>query len=233
MEAMRCAGARRARELGLVGEVAPAEQLATRAREVADMIKRHSPTALMRSKQAIWGAAERGLTAGLEHAWSLIMAHDGHPDMAEGAQAFIVDHTPQPPRRRQGAGHRQQGFATGGAALGATQHSGGDVRHAAEAQAAFQHPIEAQELGGCGEQLKAFRATGRQRQGGAKALTGGGAGEARHVACQAGPLQKFKGLSGDGGRTRPCVPTSRAKDGALMSQGQQQHRGVAIGAPPQ
>jgi enoyl-CoA hydratase/carnithine racemase len=91
--------AHRARELGLVSEVVPAEQLATRAREVADMIKRHSPTALMRSKQAIWGAAERELTAGLEHAWSLIMAHDGHPDMAEGAQAFIERRAPrwQPP----------------------------------------------------------------------------------------------------------------------------------------
>ena len=91
--------AHRARELGLVGEVVPGAQLAARAREVADMIKRHSPTALMRSKQAIWGAAERGLTAGLEHAWSLIMAHDGHPDMAEGARAFIERRAPrwQPP----------------------------------------------------------------------------------------------------------------------------------------
>jgi len=91
--------AHRARELGLVGEVVPGAQLAARAHEVADMIKRHSPTALMRSKQAIWGAAERGLTAGLEHAWSLIMAHDGHPDMAEGARAFIERRAPrwQPP----------------------------------------------------------------------------------------------------------------------------------------
>ena len=94
--------AAQAHALGLVGEVVPAELLLSRAHEVADMIKRHSPAALRRTKQAIWGATERGLTAGLEHAWQLIMEQNAHPDMQEGGSAFLERRAPRwrPPSER-------------------------------------------------------------------------------------------------------------------------------------
>ncbi len=86
--------AERAQALGLVGEVVPAENLLSRAREVADMIKQHSPAALKKTKQAIWQGADVGLSAALENAWSLIMAHNDHPDFAEGGKAFMEGRTP-------------------------------------------------------------------------------------------------------------------------------------------
>lgn len=126
-------------------------------------------------------------------------AQVGHQGGAHRPQGPLLDLAPQPPRRRQGGGHIQQSLAAGGAALGATEHGGGDVRHAAEAQAALQHPIEAEQLGGFRQELPAFPAAGRQGKGSAMALTGGGAGEASHMGRQTGPLQEFKGLGGDGG----------------------------------
>ena len=96
-------GATRARDLGLVGEVVPGERLLARAFELAAMIKGHSPAALARSKRAIWEGAERGLAAALENAWGLIMAHNGHPDVEEGARAFLEK---RPPRWRPYSEHR-------------------------------------------------------------------------------------------------------------------------------
>ncbi|MCX2982555.1 enoyl-CoA hydratase/isomerase family protein [Halieaceae bacterium IMCC14734] len=84
-----------AHQLGLVGEVVPAEQLLPRARELADLIKQHSPAAMARSKRAIWEGADRGLQDGLEHAWDIIMQHNSHPDIAEGGQAFVEQRPPQ------------------------------------------------------------------------------------------------------------------------------------------
>jgi len=89
--------AARARELGLVGEVVPGERLLARAFELAAMIGRHSPAALARSKRAIWEGAELGLTAALENAWGLIMEQNAHPDIEEGARAFLDK---RPPRWR-------------------------------------------------------------------------------------------------------------------------------------
>jgi E-phenylitaconyl-CoA hydratase len=86
--------AERALALGLVGEVVLGSKLLSRAREVADMIKQHSPAALKKTKQAIWQGADQGLSDALENAWSLIMAHNNHPDVAEGSKAFMEGRTP-------------------------------------------------------------------------------------------------------------------------------------------
>jgi enoyl-CoA hydratase/carnithine racemase len=88
-------GAREALSLGLVGEVVPAAELMGRARELAEKIAQHSPTALARSKEAIWRSLDTGLDEGLEHAWRMIQEHVGHPDMDEGAQAFVERRKPQ------------------------------------------------------------------------------------------------------------------------------------------
>ena len=73
---------------GLVGEVLPAAQLMERAVKLAETISRHSPTALMRTKQAIWQSLDQGLHSSLENAWRLIGEHQPHPDASEGARAF-------------------------------------------------------------------------------------------------------------------------------------------------
>jgi enoyl-CoA hydratase/carnithine racemase len=93
--AERCS-AQRAFELGMVGEVVPAESLIARARVVADMIKGNSPAAMAKTKEAIWQAADMGLADGLRNAWRLIMDHNtNHPDMAEGQKAFLEKRAPQ------------------------------------------------------------------------------------------------------------------------------------------
>jgi enoyl-CoA hydratase/carnithine racemase len=81
--------------LGLVGEVVPPEQLLPRARQLADIIKGNSPAAMARTKQAIWRGADQGLDQALESAWALIMAHNDHPDLAEGQRAFLEKRAPQ------------------------------------------------------------------------------------------------------------------------------------------
>ena len=86
--------AERARELGLVGEVVPAEQLMARAMEVANLIKTNSPVALARSKKAIWEAKEMGLHDALNNAWKYIMEMNSHPDIAEGGRAFMERRAP-------------------------------------------------------------------------------------------------------------------------------------------
>jgi enoyl-CoA hydratase/carnithine racemase len=81
--------AREACELGLVGEVVPAAELMRRARETAAVIAQYSPTALARSKRAIWESLDHGLNEGLDAAHTQIERHLGHPDPVEGAKAFL------------------------------------------------------------------------------------------------------------------------------------------------
>lgn len=78
----------------LVGEVVPPETLMARALELASAISRHSPTAVMRTKQVIWESLDQGLHAGLKNAWHLIAEHQSHPDSQEGARAFIDKRLP-------------------------------------------------------------------------------------------------------------------------------------------
>jgi E-phenylitaconyl-CoA hydratase len=87
--------ARRAYEVGLVGEVQPPHHVMPRARELAAKIAEHSPTALARSKQAIWESLDAGLHQGLEHAWQRIREHTAHPDLLEGSSAFVEKRKPR------------------------------------------------------------------------------------------------------------------------------------------
>ena len=84
-----------AQRLGLVDEVLPTSELLARARVLAHAIARHSPAALARTKKAIWEAQELGLRAGLENAWRHILAQTSHPDVAEGAAAFLEGRPPR------------------------------------------------------------------------------------------------------------------------------------------
>ncbi len=87
--------ARRAYELGLVGEVVPQAELMPRARELAARISEHSPTALALSKRAIWESLEVGLDEALERTWSIIREHTDHPDLREGSLAFVEKRKPR------------------------------------------------------------------------------------------------------------------------------------------
>ncbi len=87
--------AQEALRLGLVGEVLPAERLLPRARELAAKIAQHSPAALARTKQAIWESLDLGLQAGLARTWEIIGEHGGHPDVKEGATAFVEKRKPR------------------------------------------------------------------------------------------------------------------------------------------
>ncbi len=84
-----------AKAVGLVGEVLPAERLLPRAQELAAKIAEHSPTALARSKRAIWESLDQGLHDGLRHAWDIIGRHGSSPDMREGARAFVERRKPR------------------------------------------------------------------------------------------------------------------------------------------
>jgi E-phenylitaconyl-CoA hydratase len=86
--------AARAREVGLVGEVVPATSLMTRARELAAIVARYSPTALARTKRAIWASLEHGIEAGLDVAHEILDEHASHPDMIEGTRAFLEKRKP-------------------------------------------------------------------------------------------------------------------------------------------
>jgi E-phenylitaconyl-CoA hydratase len=88
--------ARRAYELGLVDElVATPADLAPAVQTMLDAILQSSPRALALSKQAVWGALERGYRDALEHGWSLVRGHWSHPDFAEGGRAFAERRAPR------------------------------------------------------------------------------------------------------------------------------------------
>jgi enoyl-CoA hydratase/carnithine racemase len=88
--------AERAHQLGLVDELVetPADALAA-ALEMARAMLASSPQALALSKQAVWGALERGYGDALESAWSLLRLHWGHPDFTEGPRAFAERREPR------------------------------------------------------------------------------------------------------------------------------------------
>lgn len=81
--------AQRAYELGLVDELVDTPgELRAAAHEMARAMLGNSPQAMALSKQAVWGSLERGYGDALEHAWSLLRLHWGHPDFQEGPRAF-------------------------------------------------------------------------------------------------------------------------------------------------
>ncbi|SVB23949.1 uncharacterized protein METZ01_LOCUS176803 [marine metagenome] len=87
--------AEKALALGMIGEITPHNLLMERAKEVADMIKVHSPSALARTKKAIWHSKEKGLKESLDYAWDMISEQNVHPDFEEGGKAFIERRQPK------------------------------------------------------------------------------------------------------------------------------------------
>ena len=87
--------AQQALALGLVGEVLPAAEVLPRAKALAHMIAQHSPTALARTKQAIWQSLDQGLDHALGETWNAIIEHTRHPDLEEGAKAFVEKRKPR------------------------------------------------------------------------------------------------------------------------------------------
>jgi enoyl-CoA hydratase/carnithine racemase len=88
--------AARAYQLGLVDELVetPGEALPA-ALAIARSMLRNSPQAMALSKQAVWGALERGYADALETAWGLLRLHWSHPDFAEGPRAFAEKREPR------------------------------------------------------------------------------------------------------------------------------------------
>ena len=84
----------KALSIGLVGEVIDQGLLLDRAFEIAGMIKGNSPSALEKTKKAIWNAKEVGMSEALQYAWGLISEQNVHPDFKEGGKAFIEKRAP-------------------------------------------------------------------------------------------------------------------------------------------
>ena len=84
-----------AHRLGMVGEVLAPYRLMPRARALAHLIAQHSPTALALTKKNIWESLDTGLETALEKTWQTIHQHTEHPDLKEGATAFVEKRTPR------------------------------------------------------------------------------------------------------------------------------------------
>ena len=80
---------------GLVGEVVADDALQERGLELATKISAHSPTALARTKQAIWQSLNVGLEQALSDTWTLMLSHNDHPDLEEGRMAHLQRRAPQ------------------------------------------------------------------------------------------------------------------------------------------
>ena len=87
--------ANEAKNIGLISEIVNQENLMTRAMEIANKIKIHSPSALAKTKKAIWQSKDTGLNDALKNAWHLISEQQIHPDFEEGAKAFIEKRSPK------------------------------------------------------------------------------------------------------------------------------------------
>ncbi len=88
--------AERAHQLGLVDELVESpDEARSLAREMAGQMLENSPQAMALSKQAVWGAMERGYGDALENAWALLRLHWGHPDFREGPRAFAEKRPPR------------------------------------------------------------------------------------------------------------------------------------------
>ncbi len=87
--------ASRALDIGLISEIVPRDSLINKAIEIANMIKVHSPSALAKTKKAIWNSKESNLSDALDFAWDQISEQNQHPDFEEGSKAFIEKRLPK------------------------------------------------------------------------------------------------------------------------------------------
>jgi enoyl-CoA hydratase/carnithine racemase len=87
--------AERARQLGILSQVVdPPDGLRDAAQELAEKIARNSPAAMRVTKQALWGALERGLTDACRAGAHALVSMWGHPDQEEGPRAFAEKREP-------------------------------------------------------------------------------------------------------------------------------------------
>jgi enoyl-CoA hydratase/carnithine racemase len=81
--------AQRALEVGMISQVVdPPEALEEAAQDLAEKIAGNSPSAVRATKQALWGALERGLTDASREGAKVLVSMWGHPDQEEGPLAF-------------------------------------------------------------------------------------------------------------------------------------------------
>jgi enoyl-CoA hydratase/carnithine racemase len=83
-----------ASRLGLVNDVAPAGEWLERALELAQRVARRPPIAARLAKQAVLGADETALSAGLEHERRLYELAMATEDRIEGMDAFLEKRKP-------------------------------------------------------------------------------------------------------------------------------------------
>jgi enoyl-CoA hydratase/carnithine racemase len=81
--------ATRALQAGIITEIVDDDLLMVRAKELAHLIAKNSPTAMAVSKFVLWQALEKPMTDALRMGYSLLQAHASlHPDAKEGPAAF-------------------------------------------------------------------------------------------------------------------------------------------------
>ncbi|WP_436903492.1 enoyl-CoA hydratase/isomerase family protein [Halovenus halobia] len=87
--------AERAREVGLVGEVVPDDELDARATELAEEVASKPAFALQTAKQSIAQGYEASQNAGLDYEKRAFASLFGTPDQREGMAAFVEDREPE------------------------------------------------------------------------------------------------------------------------------------------
>lgn len=88
--------AQRALELGMISQIVdPPESLFDEAQALAEKIAKNSPSAMIASKKALWGAMEAGLTEAMKEGGKHLMALWDHPDQIEGPKAFAEKREPR------------------------------------------------------------------------------------------------------------------------------------------
>jgi methylglutaconyl-CoA hydratase len=90
----RLVEATEAKELGLVNEIVPAENLMARARELADTLLAASPSSITRAKHLLVSAAAAGVDHDLERAVLESARVRCTPDFKEGLAAFLEKRKP-------------------------------------------------------------------------------------------------------------------------------------------
>ena len=87
--------ARTAKEIGLVDEVVPHEQLEPRVLEIANKIAEKAPVAVRLAKEAVKASVRMPLDQGLKHEQSLFSIVFSTEDKEEGVRAFLEKRPPK------------------------------------------------------------------------------------------------------------------------------------------
>ncbi len=87
-------GAERAYEMGLVNQVAPADELSDRTRELMGKITRNAPVALRLALESVYHGLDTGAEDALGHESALFGLLASTEDMKEGMSAFLEKRKP-------------------------------------------------------------------------------------------------------------------------------------------